>query len=66
MADKDDLVRLTARVKPETKENLEAYCRGDVDGQKHIQEDVVEIAINRHVNYAKKVADVLPKHKERK
>jgi len=66
MTDKDDLVTLTARVKQSTKTKLEKFCKGEVDGEKHIQEDIVEIAVNKHINYAEKLAAMATTQKVRK
>jgi len=55
---KEEIVTITARVKAATKARLEAYCKGEIDGERHIQEDVVETALQKHLNFAAKLANI--------
>jgi len=41
---------LSARVSTKTKERLDRFCDGEIDGMKYIQESVVELAINRYID----------------
>jgi hypothetical protein len=52
--EKDESVVLTARIPVKVKKRLEDYCQGEVDGEKHVQESVVGLAINRYLDRAEK------------
>lgn len=54
MAGKEPVI-LSARVSQKTKQRLEKYCSGAIDGMKHIQEDVVEISITRFMDRAEEL-----------
>jgi len=55
----DDLTKLGARIPISLKERLENYCAGEVDGQRHIQEDVVQLALSRYLNAIDKTGKIL-------
>ena len=56
MAKDAERVLVSARIKIETKERLESYCKGELDDEKHIQEDVIELAVSQYLNFRLKLA----------
>ena len=55
MSKKQEPVLISARVSPQTKKRLEDYCAGNIDGMKHIQENVVDVAIKKFIDHTEKL-----------
>lgn len=51
---KEEVVNVGGRVRQSTKELLDLFCKGEIDGEKHIQEDVIDKAIVNYVEHRKK------------
>ena len=55
---KDDAIAIGARIPEQLKKRLDMFCAGGIDELRHVQEDVIKVALEKFLSHQEELKEM--------